>query len=130
MYYCTDCNVYVEDPKFKNFKIAGKNERKALCPVCGKILSVLAPEYCRYCGRRLADTANDGYCDDYCRRHGRKLWTREIRRRRKIKDDPLARILRMLTSYNAEHKTKYSYGQFVSLILPKLEKKERQAYGY
>lgn len=130
MYYCTDCNIFVEDPKFKNFKISGRIEKRAFCPVCGKKLVFSSPEYCRYCGRRLADTTTDGYCDDYCRRHGKKLWTREIRRRKKIKDDPIARILRMLTSYNNEHKTRYSYGQFVSLILPKLEKKEMRAYGY
>lgn len=130
MYYCTDCNIYVEDPKLKNFKIAGERKKKALCPVCEKELIIAAPEYCRYCGKRLKENSPDAYCDDYCRRLGRKLWTKEINRRKKIKENPIARILRMLTAYNNEHDTKYSYGQFVSLILPKLDKKGRRAYGY
>lgn len=130
MYYCTDCKIFVEDPKLKNFKISGKKESAALCPVCLRKLTKAEPEYCRYCGNRLKEESRDGYCGDTCRRLGRKLWTREIRRRRKIKEDPIARILRMLTYYNNEHNTKYSYGQFVSLVLPKLEKKVRRAYGY
>ncbi|MBO4733063.1 MAG: hypothetical protein J5662_01165 [Clostridia bacterium] len=127
MYYCTDCDIFIEDPKLKNFKIAGKKEKRALCPVCGGELTVAQPEYCRYCGRKLTSDSPDAYCNDNCRRLGRKLWTREIIRRRKIKEDPIARILRMLTSYNREHNTKYSYGQFVSLILPKIEKRGRRA---
>lgn len=130
MYYCTDCNIFVEDPKLKNFKIAGKTERAALCPVCLKKLIISAPKYCRYCGRRLNGTEKDAYCSDECRRFGRQFWTRELYRRKKLKDDPIARILRMLTSYNREHNTKYSYGQFVALILPKLGKRGKAAYGY
>lgn len=130
MYYCTDCNIFVEDPKFKNFKISGKKEKRALCPVCECELSPREPEYCRYCGRRLTEKAIGAYCDETCRRLGRKLWTREIARRRKIKDDPLARILRMLTTYNREHGTNLSYGKFVAFVLPKLEKRGRRAYGY
>lgn len=129
MYYCTDCKIFIEDPKQKNFKINGRTERRAVCPVCGENLVLLKPEYCRYCGARLKDAAGDGYCGDECRRLGKKLWTRELRRRRRIKADPIARILRMLTDYNREHKTKYSYGQFVALVLPKLEACRRKAYG-
>ena len=130
MYYCTDCKIYVEDPKYKNFKISGKRERQALCPVCLKKLVNAEPDYCRYCGNRLYAAENDGYCSDTCRRMGKRLWTKEINRRKKIKTDPIARILRMLTSYNKEHNTKYSYGQFVSLVLPKLERRKIKAYGY
>ena len=129
MYYCTDCKIFIEDPKLKNFKINGKTERRAVCPVCGEKLILSTPEYCRYCGARLKDAGTDGYCSDGCRRLGKKLWTRELRRRKKTNADPIARILRMLTDYNREHKTKYSYGQFVALILPKLEARRRKAYG-
>lgn len=130
MYYCTDCKIFVENPKLKNFKIRGKIEKAALCPICLSRLSDSSPAYCRYCGNRLSVESTDGYCSDDCRRLGRQLWTKELRRRKKIKDDPIARILRMLTSYNKEHNTRYSYGQFVSLILPGLERKARKAYGY
>ena len=130
MYYCTDCNIFVENPKFKNFKISGKREKRAVCPVCESELSPYEPEFCRYCGRKLTKTAIGAYCDETCRRLGRKLWTREIMRRRKIKDDPLSRVLRLLTSYNREHNTNFSYGKFVAFVLPKLEKRNRRAYGY
>ena len=130
MYYCTDCNILIEDPKFKNFKIGAKKERRALCPVCEGELKSYTPEYCRYCGRKLTSTAAGAYCDDSCRRLGKKLWTREMARRKKIKDDPLTRVLRLLTSYNREHNTNLSYGKFVSFVLPKLEKGGRRAYGY
>lgn len=130
MYYCTDCKMFIEDPKFKIRKSGGKKETYALCPICLNELIMSAPEYCRYCGTRLTGEERDGFCTENCRRLGRRLWTKEMRRRRKFKDDPIARILRMLTSYNREHKTRYSYGQFVSLILPTLEKRTKKAYGY
>ncbi|MBO4693011.1 MAG: hypothetical protein J5659_01265 [Clostridia bacterium] len=130
MYYCTDCKMFIEDPKFKSRNGGKKKHTTALCPICLNELIVSAPEYCRCCGNHLIGNEKDGFCSDNCRRLGRKLWTREMRRRRKIKDDPIARIVRMLTLYNREHKTKYSYGQFVSLVLPKLQRKERKAYGY
>ena len=127
MYYCTDCKIHIENPK----AVRGKDGReKLLCPICSEELVFSEPEYCRYCGARLDEGAKDGYCNDYCRRAGRRLWTRELRRRRKIKDDPIARILRMLTSYNREHRTNYSYGQFVALVLPKLNRNLRKQYGY
>ncbi|MBR4910160.1 MAG: hypothetical protein IKZ47_02405 [Clostridia bacterium] len=130
MHHCPDCNVFVEDPIVKNFKISGKNQKKLLCPVCLGELNDAPAEYCRYCGNRLSPGTADGYCGDTCRRLGRRLWTRELIRRRRIKDDPLARILRMLTSYNKEHNTNLSYGQFVSFVLPKLDKRKKRAYGY
>ena len=130
MHYCKDCKIYVEDPLLRNFKISGKKTREFLCPVCRGKLGEAKPLYCLYCGNRLGDASRDGYCCDTCRRLGKKLWTRELRRRRKIKDDPIARILRMLTSYNKEHGTKYSYGQFVALVLPKLNIGRKKAYGY
>ena len=110
--------------------MSGKKTTKALCPVCLGELIISAPEYCRYCGTRLSGEEKDGFCTDTCRRLGRRLWTRELRRRRRLKDDPIARVLRMISHYNREHNTKYSYGQFVSLVLPKLEKRVRKAYGY
>ena len=130
MNYCTDCKMFIEDPVYRTQKRGGEKRRKALCPLCAGELIISAPEYCRYCGNRLTGGEKDGFCTDNCRRLGRKLWTKEMRRRKKIKDDPIARVLRMLTAYNSEHGTKYSYGQFVSLVLPKLEKGAGRAYGY
>lgn len=130
MYYCTDCKIYIEDPKFKKVKESGKRISCAVCPICEERLIISVPEYCRYCGTRLSEDCTDGFCSDNCRRLGRRLWIREMKRRRIIKDDPIARILRMLTVYNREHRTKYSYGQFVSLILPKIDKGGKWAYGY
>ncbi len=130
MYYCTDCKIFVEDPKFKNLKIEGRKGKRALCPICSGALTENTPLYCRYCGTKLSGTEADGFCTETCRRLGRRLWTKEMRRRKKIKDDPIARVLRMLTSYNREHNTRYSYGQFVSLVLPKIERRARKIYGY
>ena len=129
MYYCTDCKMFIEDPIYRTRRRGGEKRRMALCPLCAGELIISAPEYCRYCGSRLTGEEKDGFCTDNCRRLGKKLWTKEMRRRRKIKEDPIARVLRMLDTYNREHSTKYSYGQFVSLVLPKLERKHRRAYG-
>ena len=129
MYYCTDCKIFIEEPRKKRFKTGEGIKTKLLCPIClGEVLPAV-PEYCRYCGCRLPENSKSAYCDETCRRRGRKLWTRELYLRKKLRDDPIARVLRMLTSYNREHNTKYSYGQFVSLIMPGLEKRERFAYG-
>ena len=130
MYYCTDCKIHIENPKAVKRKTASGEKIKLLCPVCLNELIVSAPEYCRYCGVKLNSQNEDGYCSDECKRAGKRLWTRELRRRQKIKDDPIARILRMLTSYNRENNTKYSYGQFVALVLPKLNRARKKAYGY
>ena len=130
MYYCTDCNIYIEDPKFKNFKVDAGTQKVALCPACGARLAPFKPEFCRYCGRKLTAAASGAYCDETCRRLGKKLWTRELVRRRKIKDDPLARILRLLTNYNREHGTNLSYGKFVAFVLPGLKTGKGKAYGY
>lgn len=130
MYYCTDCKMFIEDPVYRTVKKGAEKRRRALCPVCRGELIISAPEYCRYCGNRLTGSERDGFCTDACRRLGRKLWTKEMRRRKKIKDDPIARVLRMLAAYNLEHHTKYSYGQFVSLVLPKIERRVKKCYGF
>lgn len=129
MHYCPDCKTFIEDPIIKNYKISGKRVKKRLCPVCFSELTEASPEYCLYCGNRLGESSAGGYCNSTCRRLGLKLWTRELVRRKKIKDDPIARILRLLTSYNRDHGTRYSYGQFVALILPGLNR-GKKTYGY
>ena len=77
--------------------------------------------HCRYCGARLKDSSLE-YCDKNCRIKGQRLWAREQRRRRRWLSNPIGRMVLQVENYNKTHNTNYSYGQFVSLCLPKIIK--------
>ncbi len=78
--------------------------------------------HCRCCGARLPAGRTE-YCNGQCKSRGMKLWRAEQVRRRKWLTDPIGVTLKRIDTYNKEHGTDYSYGQFVSLVLPRLIKK-------
>ena len=125
MYECQDCGHIFEftvlsiekhgldTPPFEKF---GK------CPVCSSgFFREIKRAHCRCCGARLPLGRID-YCDEYCRKRGNELWKREALRRTKHNTDPLTILLKQIDEYNKLHSTRYSYGQFVALVLPTIKK--------
>ena len=123
MYNCKDSKR-----RFENFKViierhgldSAPYQKIAVCPICGGTdLEQFAVSHCRYCGARLK--RKDGvYCGPQCRKNGEILWRLEEKRRKQRTQDPVNIITKRLEEYNKLHKTNYSYGQFVSLVLPRL----------
>lgn len=127
MYRCTDCKK-----KFRNgkeyFEDRGMDkppyERFIVCPECGGILEPIRVERCRCCGARLPEGVHK-YCNDSCKKKGEQMWQRQSYRRRRWMQDPLARMVDSVDRYNAEHGTKYSYGQYVAIIYPRFLKEAK-----
>ena len=123
MYYCKDCKQ-----KFENYKIITERhgldippyEQIACCPKCeSSNFEEYIISHCRYCGARLK--RRDGvYCNAECRKKGEILWRKERKRKKQLEQSPLNIIMKRLQEYNKEHNTSYSYGRFVSSILPRL----------
>lgn len=122
MYICKDCKKRFLTPRIFSEPRGDDGftfERFAICPNCNSDnIEQIEVNYCKCCGKRLPEGKKD-YCNNRCRVKGQKMWIKELRRRREIKNDPLFETVLSLDEYNKEHGTRYSYGQFVSLILPK-----------
>lgn len=125
MYYCKNCGAeFLEPEKTYETHIFTDTpfELLYICPSCKsgnfheKNLT-----HCRCCGGRLPTGQNE-YCSDNCRSKGEKLWKKELKRRRNQLTDPLNMIVRECKNYNEENGTRYSYGQYVALIRPKILK--------
>lgn len=120
MYCCTDCKKTFFNPR-ECYETHGLKtppfERHLVCPYCKGSVVPVEVAHCRYCGARLPEGATE-YCNNACRHRGEILWRREARRRKLLHDNPISQLIRMVEQYNREHKTNYSYGQYVALILP------------
>ena len=127
MYECQDCSHRFKiplrlcerhnltSPPFENFDV---------CPACKSTnFKAVKVFHCRCCGARLPQGKSE-YCDDVCMQRGKKLWLRENARKNRILTDPLNVIVRQLEEYNRINHTKYSYGQFVGIILPRIAKEK------
>ncbi len=123
MYRCTDCGRIFEECLVKEERhglCCPPFERIAACPYClGTAIQPIEVRHCRCCGVRLSGKKTD-YCSESCRSRGMKLWRLEADRRRRRISSPISVIMRELADYNSEHSTDYSYGQYVSLVRPKL----------
>lgn len=130
MYRCTDCGRDFEkfDIVFEEHgQDAPPFEGIAVCPFCrGSNISEVTLRRCHYCGVRLADQKD--FCSEQCRANGMKLWQLEQRRRRRNAVHPLNIIIREVEDYNRRNGTCYTYGQYISRILPTLSKKEKKRY--
>lgn len=117
MYQCRDCGRRFEAAERIRDEI---KSGRAACPHCGGgAFSAVQSTHCRYCGARLPPGAEE-YCNAHCRRRGELMWERERRRRGEQRVHPLYTTARAVETYNQAHGTRYSYGQFVTLILPRL----------
>ena len=123
MYRCKDCNRKFEIPK-KVIETHGQTappfEVFYLCPFCNSTnFEKIIVGYCRCCGRRL-NKPSDYYCSESCRLNAIKLKRKEELRKQALIRNPLSILIKEVEDYNNEHKTKYSYGQYVTIIKPKL----------
>ncbi len=129
MYYCRSCGSDFEQPK-KSYETHCFSdtpfELLYVCPHCksGNFYEK-STTHCRCCGGRLPKGATE-YCSDACRVKGERLWKRELRKKRSILTDPLNIIVRECSLYNRLNGTRYSYGQYVAIVRPRLEKERKK----
>lgn len=80
----------------------------------------LYKKICENCGVAFEHRTNQKkYCPDCTEikhRESNRKAMRKKREKSKLRYIPLNRFLYLLEKYNAEHKTQYTYGQFVSLV--------------
>ena len=127
MYECQDCGHRFNNP----LRLCEKHNLPSppfeyfdACPACkSTFLRKVKVFHCRCCGARLP-VGKTEYCDENCMQRGKKLWMRDSARKNRILTDPLNVIVRQLEEYNRANQTKYSYGQFVGIVLPKLIKEK------
>lgn len=129
MYYCNDCGYEFCEPEIQ-FEMHGLTsppyEKLSVCPACKSgSISEKIKTHCRCCGARLAKEDTE-YCSNICREKGEKLRNKERNRRKLQKSSPINQILKQASEYNKNHHTNYSYGQFVTLILPKLKAEKKK----
>ncbi len=117
MYHCKDCNH-----KFEFVKVVLERhglstppyERLLCCPFCsGRNFFEEQNFHCRFCGSKLGGEGE--FCSDRCKILGEQYFKEQIKNRQIFKNSPVAREVREIAKYNAEHGTKYSYGQYTSL---------------
>lgn len=129
MYYCPACSAEFEKPML-TAETHGLDtppyEIREVCPSCKRTgFYEKTTTHCRCCGAKLPDGTAD-YCSPACRAKGERLWERERRRRRLAFSSPVSQIVRELVRYNRENQTRYSYGQYVALIRPRLTKGKKR----
>ena len=128
MYRCQDCEKNFSSAKRiydENTADSPPYEKHLVCPYCeSENIGFIKVYHCRCCGARLPFGVTD-YCNEKCKKRGQKLWNREQKRKNQLKFDPIYIMTEMVDDYNKKHNTKYSYGQFVALVLPKIIKEEK-----
>lgn len=128
MFYCKKCGFEFNKPR-KIYEGHGMKtppfEEFYVCPSCNsKSFTEKRVTHCRCCGARLVNSTT-GYCSNRCKERGEKLYSLEKKRRKIREESPVNEIIKKVNEYNLLHKTNYSYGQYVALILPK-EKAEKE----
>ena len=67
---------------------------------------------------------NENYCNDSCRLTAKRLEEKERKRQKALRESPLTVLIREVDEYNKNNNTNFSYGQYVTLIKPKLTREE------
>ncbi len=129
MYYCKNCGREFEEPE-KSYETHiftdTPFELFYVCPTCkSQNFREKNVTHCRCCGGKLTK-GQEEYCSEACRNKGEKLWRRELKRRRNAMKNPLNLIVMECNEYNKQNNTRYSYGQYVAIIRPKLLKEKAQ----
>lgn len=128
MYYCSDCKKEFLKP-IKKYETHGLNhppyEAFYVCPFCNSTnYNENKAKYCKCCGARLK-TQQINYCSDKCKINYEKLKREEYKRHKKLVDSPLVKLIKEVEGFNKQNGTKYSYGQYVALIKPKLKGRKK-----
>ena len=125
MYVCKKCGF-----EFSTAKTAYQNhgllnppyEEIFVCPNCeSTAFEEKKVTHCRCCGAKLLNGEKE-YCCDKCEKLGIALRKKEQKRKKQILQSPIYKLVAEVEKYNLLHNTKYSYGQYVALIKPKLKK--------
>lgn len=129
MYYCTECGCEFEAAKSyteTHSLCSPPYEERRCCPFCGgSSIHVKAVSYCRCCGAKLGSEEKE-YCSPSCRKRGETMRRRELNRKRLIYSSPLFQTVREVDEYNKRNHTDYSYGQYVTLIKPQLNRRRKK----
>lgn len=128
MYHCKECGKKFERPKIvkETHNLNGPPfEKFALCPFCNSTnFNEIIIKHCHCCGARLKPHQIE-FCSDECKITAEKLRLEEYKRLKKLNENPLVIMIKEVDEYNATHNTKFSYGQYVTLIKPKILKEEK-----
>ena len=124
MYYCNDCKKEFTK-SIKKFETHGLSsppyEAFYLCPFCiSTNYREIEIKYCRCCGARLKNQQAE-YCSDKCKITLEKLRREEYKKHKQLLESPLIKLIKEVEAYNKLHSTKYSYGQYVALIKPRIK---------
>ena len=119
MYVCKDCGHEFDRPEiFKETHglLSPPYETICTCPRCKSTnFRKAKTKYCHCCGARL-NKQNVKYCSATCEKAGEKLRAKEIINKKRLTQSPLFTLVREIDSYNALHRTKFSYGQYVAIV--------------
>jgi len=129
MYYCPDCGgefenceIIYETHNFQNPPF----EKNYCCPFCKSTgFYEKDTKHCRCCGIKIRDDLID-YCSESCKKKGKKLWEKDVKRRKIVSTDPVNILVKEVEIYNKINNTKYSYGQYVALVKPREAKKNEK----
>ncbi len=128
LYYCKNCGRNFEKPQKEYEKHIFTDTPFELfytCPFCkSRNFREHITTHCRCCGAKLPAGKTE-YCSEACKSRGKKLWEREFKRRERNVSSPISIITRECNEYNRQHNTRYSYGQYVALIKPRLKEKSK-----
>lgn len=120
MYHCKDCGfefLYAATTFERHGLALPPFEKMQVCPNCkSHNFEKSKISHCRCCGRRI-NKANAEYCSKECKTKGEFMWREQARRRKLYENSSLISIARQLDEYNKQHKTHYTYGNFVGKIL-------------
>lgn len=128
MYFCSDCGLELTNVK-RCIETHGLDtspyEKIIYCPFC-KSSEVYEKTtlHCKCCGIKLNSDKKD-YCSPECAKKGKKLWELQAKKQMLYFSNPINTIVREVISYNKEHKTNYSYGQYVALVKYSKKRKKR-----
>ncbi len=117
MYSCKKCKSDFLDPLIE------RNDREKdilfggvslLCPHCGSDkIEYQKPRFCKFCGLRVSGKKD--YCNDICEGLGIKYKKFQEEKRKKIEEFEVSKAIVEVDTYNKEHNTDYSYGEYFAL---------------
>lgn len=129
MYYCADCGCEFETAdvcKEVHSFTEPPYEEVLLCPVCkNATIRAKTVSYCRCCGAKVSGGEKE-YCSPSCRKKGEEMHKLELKKKRQMYSSPLFETVREVDEYNKINRTDYSYGQYVTLIKPYINRRKRK----
>jgi predicted amidophosphoribosyltransferase len=124
MYTCLDCGFQFENPlnlQEKHGLDTPPFETLSVCPHCkSSNYETATNRYCHCCGAKMPDSYGN-YCSKKCENRGKKLWQRQHDKGETLYNSEIYKLVREIDSYNQLHKTRISYGQYVSLFKRKVK---------